>query len=70
MGADYSFEMKNIEIWAPTFFKHNNSFIATVFMVSWNTKKVYSSFCKLFMPIMYMQEFQKYENKWNLRWVI
>ena len=30
MGADYSFEEKNIEIWAPTFFKHNNSFVATV----------------------------------------
>ena len=30
MGADYSFEVKNIEIWAPAFFKHNNSFIATV----------------------------------------
>ena len=25
MGADYSFEVKNIEIWAPVFFKHNNS---------------------------------------------
>jgi hypothetical protein len=30
MGADYSFEVKNIEIWAPIFFKHNNSFVATV----------------------------------------
>ena len=30
MGADYSFQVKNIEIWAPAFFKHNNSFIATV----------------------------------------
>ena len=28
MGADYSFEVKNIEIWVPAFFKHNNSFIA------------------------------------------
>ena len=27
---DYSFDMKNIDIWAPTFFKHNNSLIATV----------------------------------------
>ena len=25
IGADYSFEVKNIEIWAPVFFKHNNS---------------------------------------------
>ena len=35
MGADYSFEMKNIEILAPIFFKHNNSCIATV-----DTKKI------------------------------
>ena len=31
IGADYSYEMKNSAIWAPAFFKHNNSFIATVF---------------------------------------
>ena len=30
MGANYSFEVKNIEIWAPAFFKHNNSFVTTV----------------------------------------
>ena len=30
MGADYSFEVKNIEIWVPAFFKHNNSFVATM----------------------------------------
>ena len=30
MGADYSFEVKNIEIWVPAFFKHNNSSVATV----------------------------------------
>ena len=30
IGADYFFEAKNIEIWVPAFFKHNNSFIATV----------------------------------------
>ena len=30
LGADYSFEGKNIEIWAPTFFKHNNSSVATM----------------------------------------
>ena len=29
MGADYSFEMKNIEIWAPAFLKDNNSSVAT-----------------------------------------
>ena len=28
--ADYSYEVKNSEIEAPAFFKHNNSFIATV----------------------------------------
>ena len=30
IGADYSYEMKNSEIQAPAFFKHNNPFIATV----------------------------------------
>ena len=30
MGADYSFEVKSIEAWAPSFFKHNNSFLAIV----------------------------------------
>ena len=30
MAANYSFEVKNIEIWVPTFSKHNNSSIATV----------------------------------------
>ena len=30
MGADYSFEVKNIEIWVPAFFKHNNSYVATM----------------------------------------
>ena len=29
-GADCSYEVKNSEIWAPAFHKHNNSFIATV----------------------------------------
>ena len=30
MGADFSFDVKNIEIWAPTFFNHNNLFVATM----------------------------------------
>ena len=30
IGANYSYEVKNSEIWAPAFFKHNNSSIATV----------------------------------------
>jgi hypothetical protein len=30
MGAKYSFEVKNIDVWAPAFFRHNNSFIAAV----------------------------------------
>ena len=30
IGADYSYEVKNSDVWAPAFFKHNNSFIATV----------------------------------------
>ena len=32
IDADYSYEVKNSEIWVPAFFKHNNSFIATVLM--------------------------------------
>ena len=30
MGADYSFDVKNIDIWAPAFFNNKNSFIVTV----------------------------------------
>ena len=30
MGANYTYEVKNSEIWVPAFFMHNNSFIATV----------------------------------------
>ena len=30
IGANNSYEVKNSEIWATAFFKHNNSFIATV----------------------------------------
>ena len=30
MGAKPSFYLKSIAIWAPAFFMHNNSFIATV----------------------------------------
>ena len=30
MGADYSFEVKNIETWVRTFFKNNNSSVDTV----------------------------------------
>jgi hypothetical protein len=30
MDANYPFEVKNVEIWAPAFLKHYNSFIATV----------------------------------------
>ena len=33
MVADYSFDVKNIDIWAPTFFKQKNSFIATVYWI-------------------------------------
>ena len=33
MGADYLFEVKNIEIWVPAFFKHNNLSVATVLTV-------------------------------------
>ena len=30
MGANDSFQVKNIEIWVPEFFKHNNSSAATM----------------------------------------
>ena len=30
MIANYSFDVTSIDIWAPAFFEHNNSFIATV----------------------------------------
>ena len=30
IGSDYSYEVKNSEIWVPAYSKHNNSFIATV----------------------------------------
>ena len=30
MGANYSFEVENIEIWVPAFFKHNDLSVATV----------------------------------------
>ena len=30
VDANYSYEVKNSEIWAPAFYKHNNSFIAAV----------------------------------------
>ena len=39
IGANYSYEVKNSEIWAPTFFKHNNSFTATV--VNWHLSGVF-----------------------------
>ena len=34
MGADYSFELKNIEMWVPAFFKQNISSVATVSTVN------------------------------------
>ena len=34
VGAEYSFGVKNIEIWVPAFFKHNNSSVATVVYLS------------------------------------
>ena len=34
MGTKDSFEVKNIEIWALAFFKHNNSSVATVSLVA------------------------------------
>jgi hypothetical protein len=36
MVTDYSFDVKYIDIWVPAFFKHTNSFIATVYLLSHN----------------------------------
>ena len=33
IGSDYSYELKNSEIWAPAFFKHKSSFIAIVYSI-------------------------------------
>ena len=38
IDADYSYEVKNSEIWAPAFYKHNNSFIAAVSGVELNQR--------------------------------
>ena len=38
MGADYSFEVINIEIWASAFFKDNISFVAIVKLVKSNVE--------------------------------
>ncbi len=40
IGADYSYELKNSEAWAPAFFKHNNSFIATVISMTYNSHQI------------------------------
>ena len=48
IDANYSYEVKNSEIWEPAFFKHNNSFIATVFWqspCSYCLTKVKESLC-------------------------
>ena len=38
IGADYSFEVINIETWASAFFKDNISFVATVKLVKSNVE--------------------------------
>ena len=35
MGADYSFEVKTIEIWVPAFFKRKNSSVVSVYFATW-----------------------------------
>ena len=39
IAVNHSFEVKNIEIWAPAFFKHNNLSIATVTYVNLQDRK-------------------------------
>ena len=46
IGADYCFEAKNIEIWVPKFFQHNDLFIATLL-----TSKIFSLNCKKPSPL-------------------
>ena len=50
IGADYSYEVKNNEIWEPAFFKHNNSFLATVDRLRKNT--YYNHFESLQWPYL------------------
>ena len=46
MVADYSYDVKNIDIWVPAFFKHNNSFIATVFTrIHTTVEIIYQDLC-------------------------
>ena len=47
IGADYSYEVKNSEIWAPAFFKHNNSYIATVYSNVQKLRLLIANFLKL-----------------------
>jgi hypothetical protein len=39
MGVDYSLEVKNIEIWMSTFFKHSNSSVAIPMLEEKSSKK-------------------------------
>ena len=71
MGADYSFDVKNIDIWAPAFFRHNNSFIATVrnfcdtvLLADWRTK-VRSFATKKFSALVYQNSKRIREQNWN-----
>jgi hypothetical protein len=51
IGADYSYEMKNSEIWVPAFFKHNNSFRATVASKSAGAKGDVPKICGFVHPL-------------------
>ena len=35
MGADYLFELKNIEVWVPAFLKHKSSSLVNVYFAAW-----------------------------------
>ena len=42
IGADYSYEVQNSDVYAPAFFKHNISFIATVVIFQFNFQSFFN----------------------------
>ena len=72
IGANYSYEMKNSEIWATCIFKHNNSFIATVLLVSvikkWKrvpSSSIETSMCRcILVKLLFLCTANKNKTKW------
>ena len=72
MGADYSFYLESIAIYAPTFFKYNNSVLAIVISMPftsiyhinlrinpWNLAKKYWELVVLKISVFWMSHFEK-----------